>query len=82
MKAFENGFTFWIYSTVAINGKTSSGIVNGVNGKFNNGEGMILPANQWVQITIKAEDIGNGRFLILQGSAQGTIYLDDFAPLA
>ncbi len=78
---FANGLTFWMYSTTAINGTTANNITNGVNGKLNGGEGMNIPANQWVQITITADEIGNGRFLIIQGSVEGTIYLDDFQPL-
>ena len=76
-----NGFTFWIYSTVEIDGVNSIALVNGVNNKFNGGEGIIIPANTWTQITVEAEDIGNGRFLILQGKWEGSIYLDDFMPL-
>ena len=78
---FANGFTFWIYSTVEIDGVSGSNFYNGVNGKFNGGEGIMIPANTWTQITVKAEDIGNGRFLILQGGWSGTIYVDDFMPL-
>ena len=79
---FAGGCTFWIYSTVEIDGVNSSSIVNGVNGKLNGGEGIIIPANTWTQITLQAEDIEpNGRFLILQGNWAGTIYIDDFAPL-
>ena len=79
---FAGGCTFWIYSTVEIDGVNSKSIVNGVNGKLNGGEGIIIPANTWTQITLQAEDIEpNGRFLILQGNWAGTIYIDDFAPL-
>ena len=78
---FANGFTFWIYSTVEIDGVSGSNFYNGVNGKFNGGEGIMIPANTWTKITVTAEDIGNGRFLILQGNWSGTIYVDDFMPL-
>ncbi|MBO5736719.1 MAG: InlB B-repeat-containing protein [Clostridia bacterium] len=81
LKEMENGFTFWIYSTVGLNGTTANNFINGVNNKFNGGEGINVPANTWTQITVTAEDIGNGRFLIIQGSPEGTIYLDDFRPL-
>ena len=74
---FAGGFTFWIYSTVEINGVDSNQVTNGVNGKVG-GTGIIIPANTWTQITINADEIGNGRFLILQGSFTGTIYVDDF----
>ena len=81
LTAFSGGFTFWIYSTVDIDGVNTSNLYNGVNGKLNGGEGVYIKANTWTQITINAEDIGNGRFLILQGNWSGTIYLDDFQPL-
>ena len=77
----KNGFTFWIYSTVGLNGTTASNFINGCNGKFNGGEGMNIPANTWTQVTVTAEDMNPTRFLIIQGSAEGTIYLDDFQPL-
>ena len=75
---FSVGFTFWIYSTVEIDGVNTNNFVNGVNGKFNGGEGIIIPANTWTQVTVRPEEIGNGRFLIMQGNWSGTIYLDDF----
>ena len=78
---FAGGFTFWLYSTVEIDGVNGNQIINGVNGKLNGGEGLYVQANTWTQITINADEIGNGRFLILQGSFAGTIYLDDFQPL-
>ena len=81
LQEMANGFTFWIYSTVGLNGTTANNFINGVNNKFNGGEGITVPANTWTQITVTAEDIGNGRFLIIQGSTEGTIYLDDFRPL-
>ena len=79
--AFDGGFTFWIYSTVDIDGVNTVNMVNGVNNKFNGGEGIYIKANTWTQVTVNAEEIGNGRFLILQGSWEGTIYVDDFQPL-
>ena len=77
----KNGFTFWIYSTVGLNGTTAPNFINGCNGKFNGGEGMNIPANTWTKVTVTAADMNPTRFLIIQGSAQGTIYLDDFQPL-
>jgi hypothetical protein len=80
--ALKNGFTFWIYSTVEMNGESEIQFINGLNGKLNGGSGLIIPANTWTQITVSAEDIhSGGRFLILQGATEGTIYLDDFQPL-
>ncbi|MBQ3020136.1 MAG: hypothetical protein IJD77_06095, partial [Clostridia bacterium] len=80
--ALKNGFTFWIYSTVEMNGESEIQFINGVNGKFNGGSGVIIPANTWTQVTVSAEDIhATGRFLIMQGATEGTIYLDDFQPL-
>lgn len=78
----KDGFTFWIYSTVALNGAgETKNFINGANEQFGE-EGMVIPANTWVQVTITAEDINDsGRFLIIQGSTAGTIYLDDFCPL-
>ena len=78
----KNGFTFWIYSTVAMDGESDIQFINGLNGKFNDGEGVTIEANTWTQITVSAEDMHTGgRFLILQGVTEGTIYLDDFQPL-
>ena len=78
----KNGFTFWIYSTVAMDGESDIQFINGLNGKFNDGNGVVIEANTWTQITVSAEDMhSGGRFLILQGVTEGTIYLDDFQPL-
>ena len=78
----KNGFTFWIYSTVAMDGESDIQFINGLNGKFNDGDGVVIEANTWTQITVSAEDMhSGGRFLILQGITEGTIYLDDFQPL-
>ena len=81
LQDFAGGFTFWIYSTVEIDGVSGVKFLNGVNGKFNGGEGIMVPANTWTQITVNADEIGSGRFLIMQGNWSGTIYLDDFMPL-
>ena len=79
----KNGFTFWIYSTTAINGVDTNNFVNGVNGKFNGGAGLTINANEWTKITVTADDINSGgRFLIMQGSVTGTIYIDDICPLS
>ena len=79
----KGGFTFWIYSTTALNGTSSTQIVNGYEGKLHGGEGIDIEANTWTQITITADDIkGESRFLTLTGSTEGTIYLDDFQPLS
>ena len=75
---FAGGFTFWIYSTEEIDGASGVKFYNGVNARFYGGEGLIIPANTWTQIVVTAEDIGNGRFLILQGNWKSTIYIDDF----
>jgi hypothetical protein len=86
--ALKDGFTFWIYSTVALNGATAKNIINGNSSSsdeciLNGGQGLTVPANTWTQITITASEINSsGRFLQIQGSTAGTIYLDDFAPLA
>ena len=81
--ALKNGFTFWIYSTTELNGESDIQIINGLNGKLNGGNGVTIPANTWTQVTVSAEDIhSGGRFLILQGATEGTIYLDDLQPLA
>ena len=83
-KSYEylgGGFSFWIYSTVSINGTTASNIVAGDNGKLNGGQGLTLVKNTWTKITITPDDLSGARFLILQGSSAGTIYLDDFQPL-
>ena len=79
----KNGFTFWIYSTVEMNGTSDSQFINGVNGKLNGGSGITIPANTWTKVTLTAADIHStaGRFLILQGNTAGTIYFDDFEPL-
>ena len=81
--SLKNGFTFWIYSTVEMNGESDTQFINGLNGKLNGGNGVIIPANTWTKITVSAEDIhSTGRFLILQGETEGTVYLDDFQPLS
>ena len=77
----KDGFTFWIYSTVDIDGVNTKNIVNGCNEKFNGGEGIYIPANTWTQITVTAADMNPTRFLILQGNVAGTIYFDEFKPL-
>ena len=77
----ENGFTFWVYSTVDIDGVNTKNFINGNNGLFNGGEGVYIQANTWTQITVTADDKNPTRFLILQGNFEGTIYIDDFQPL-
>ncbi len=83
----KDGFTFWIYSTVTLNGETAKNIMNGNatdtdDAILNGGAGMTVPANTWTQITITASEMNSsGRFLQIQGSTAGTIYLDDFRPL-
>lgn len=82
LTTFAGGFTFWIYSTTGLNGTTANNFINGVNEKFNDGAGITIAANTWTQVTVTAADIdSNGRFLIIQGSTEGTIYIDDFRPL-
>ena len=77
----SSGFSFWIYSTVEIDGVNTSNFYNGNNENFNGGEGIIIPANTWTKVTVTAADMNPTRFLILQGGIEGTIYLDDFQPL-
>ena len=77
----KDGFTFWIYSTTSINGTSANNFINGCNAKFNGGEGMNVPANTWTKVTVTAADMSPTRFLIIQGSVEGTIYIDDFQPL-
>ena len=80
--ALKDGFTFWIYSTVALNGVGADNFLGGTGAKFG-GEGVLVPANTWTQVTVTADDINDtGRWLQIQGSTAGTIYLDDFCPLA
>ena len=80
--ALKNGFRFWIYSTVEMNGKTEIQFIDGLNNKLNGGSGVIIPANTWTQVTLTAENIhATGRFLIMQGATAGTIYIDDIEPL-
>ena len=79
----SEGFTFWIYSTTALNGTSANQIVNGYEGKLNGGVGINVEANTWTKITITADDIkGASRFLTLTGSTEGTIYIDDIEPLS
>lgn len=86
-QALKNGFTFWLYTTVAINGKDTANFTNGHGQKLNGGEGMFIAANTWVQITITADDIVHGEgegacaFLKLNGSTAGTYYIDNIQPL-
>ena len=78
----SEGFTFWIYSTTALNGTSANQIANGYEGKLNGGVGINVEANTWTKITITADDIkGASRFLTLTGSTEGTIYIDDIEPL-
>ena len=83
---FKDGFVFWLYSTVAINGVDTENFLNGNGEKFN-GVGMMIPANTWTKVVVTADDLkqstGEGAcpFLRLNGSTAGTIYLDDFRPI-
>ncbi len=81
----ENGFTFWIYSTIGVNGTPDvRNIFAGVSDKtpLHNGQGLSLKANTWTQITIRPEDMTSDcRFLGIKGSTAGTFYFDDFQPL-
>ena len=79
----KNGFTMWIYSTNTLNGISANNFINGHNNKFGeNQEGISIAPNKWTQVTITADDINaTGRFLIIQGSTAGTIYIDDIRPL-
>ncbi len=79
----KGGFTFWIYSTVALNGMgNAKNFVDGNGAQFG-GSGILVPANTWTQVTINADEINSsGRWLQIQGSTAGTIYFDDFRPLS
>ena len=84
----KNGFTFWIYSTVGLNGISADNFINGNSTKFNDGAGMSISANTWTQVTVTAADIthatssdGPCPFLRFNGSTAGTIYIDDFVAL-
>ena len=78
----KDGFTFWIYSTTALDGTSATQISNGYEAKLNGGTGIYVEANTWTKITITAEDIkGASRFLTLTGNTEGTIYIDDIEPL-
>lgn len=78
---FGNGFAFWIYSTVEIDGVNTTNFINGKNGKFNGGAGITIPANTWTRVIVTTDDKDPTRFLIMQGSWTGTIYIDDIAPV-
>lgn len=79
----KDGFTFWIYSTVALNGVGANNFISGTGSKFDGGNGILVSANTWTQVTVTAEDINStGRYLQIQGGTAGTIYLDDFRPLS
>ncbi|MBO5737146.1 MAG: hypothetical protein J6S04_04985, partial [Clostridia bacterium] len=80
-KTLKNGFTFWIYSTVGLNGTSANNFVDG-NGKKFGENGIMVPANTWTQITVEKDDINaSARFLQIAGSTAGTIYIDDIEPL-
>ena len=76
----KSGFTFWIYSTVGLNGSTASNFVDGNGNKFGE-NGMTVPANKWTQITIEKKNFNGTTFLKLAGSTAGTIYIDDIEAL-
>ncbi len=77
----KDGFTFWIYSTVALNGTGANNFIGGSK-KFGD-SGILVHANTWTQVTVSADNINeSGRWLQIQGSTAGTIYLDDFRPLS
>ena len=80
----KNGFTFWVYSTTAMNGTSAVEFVNGNGAKFNGGAGMTIEANTWTKVTVTASDLHPTayRFLILQQNTAGTVYIDDIEPLA
>ena len=80
-KKCANGFTFWLYTTVSLNGTTAKNFIDGFNNKFGT-DGVNIPANTWTKVTIEANNINDsGRFLILQGSTGGTFYIDDIRPV-
>lgn len=84
---FAKGFTFWIYSTVEINGVGTNHFNNGNDKPFNNSKGINIPANTWTKVVVTEKDIKHGTgeaacpFLKLNGDTAGTIYLDDFRPI-
>ena len=79
----KNGFTFWVYSTTAMNGTSDVEFVNGNGAKFNGGAGVSIEANTWTKVTVTASDLHSTayRFLILQKNTAGTVYIDDIKPL-
>ncbi len=77
----SGGFSFWIYSTTAIDGVKTTNFINGCNAKFNGGAGITIPANTWTQVFVTADDMNPTRFLIMQGSWTGTVYIDDIQPI-
>ena len=79
----QNGFTFWVYSTAAMNGTSAVEFVNGNGAKFNDGAGITVAANTWTKVTVTASDLHPTayRFLILQQNTAGTVYIDDIQPL-
>ena len=76
----KGGFTFWIYSTVGLNGKSANNFVDGNGNKFGE-EGVSISANKWTQVTIKKANFNGTAFLKLAGSTAGTIYIDDVEAL-
>ena len=74
---YKNGFSFWIYSTVGLNGITANNFVDGNGNKFGE-NGMSVSANTWTQIIINKNNFNGTTFLKLNGSTAGTIYLDGF----
>ncbi len=85
--ALRNGFSFWIYSTIGVNGTAATNLRNGNGQKLNGGAGMNISKNTWTKITLTKDDIVQGtgeagcKFLSIVGSTNGTYYIDDIQPL-
>ena len=77
----DEGILFDFYSTVDFNGWWSSGsgaILDGTNGRIVSQENESIRNGKWHTFHFKKSQItADGRFLILQGSPTGTVYIDN-----
>ena len=69
----KDGFSFWVYTTAALD--------NVRNG--NNANGVKIAANTWTKVTMTADDIHSTayRFMMLMDAVECTVYIDDIEPL-